>query len=90
MNKQEYMDVGLRLFGIWSLLQATNDLCTGINVLFGSYSPNSVTANAFITHTCFWALCGIILILKGNKISDLIYNCKDNGENKTISNKTNN
>ena len=81
MNKQEFMDVGLRLFGIWSFLQAMTDLCTGINVLFGSYSPNSVTPNAFITHTCFWTLCGIILILKGNAISDLIYNRKGKDKN---------
>jgi len=80
LKQQDVFEVGLRLFGIWSLLRAVEEACTSMNILVGSYTNNSVTANAFITHTCLWGICGAILLFKGKKISDFIYTVPNNQE----------
>ena len=68
MSPREWFDVGIRLLGVWMMLQAIDYLAVAAELMAGWTDPTSYSTTACLFHAAVCAGAGIFLLTSGTTI----------------------
>jgi hypothetical protein len=81
MNKQEWFKLGLRLFGVWGLINAVADWVNIFLILTNNFTPQRMTLNGYIILAIANILVGFFLVIQAPNITSLVFKNKKENTN---------
>ena len=79
MNKREFLQVGLILYGIYVFDEFIVQIVSLINIVTGNYIPSKETAAGYAIFGVARLLVSMVLIFNSGKIAKAIFKVEENG-----------
>lgn len=79
MKPRDWFAVGVRLFGIWMLLQCLDDLRTIVDILAGLFTPVRTPIAAYAVHAVINSVVGMYLLSGAPGITSLAFPRRKSG-----------
>ena len=76
MTRKDWFTVGVKLMGVWQLLDAVNELRTIVDMRLGWFNPlksSTTSANVVYTHAAFALVVGAYLLISGQVLISLAF-----------------
>ena len=73
MRPRDWFEIGVRLLGVWSLINGIDEAVTYANVLMKLYNPSLTSPQGFLTHALAHLLVGLFLFLSARGVVNAVY-----------------
>ena len=73
MTREDWFDVGVRLLGIWLLIECLGELVAAAQIHFGFLRPYQSTIPAYFLHAAVELAAGLYLLLGARSLVALVY-----------------
>ena len=73
MTPRKWFGVGVRLLGLWEILNGLDELVTYGNVIMRLYTPSLTSPNGFLAHAVEHLLVGVFLLAAAATVANTFY-----------------
>ena len=73
MPFRNWFGVGVRLIGLWEIVNGLDELVTYGNVVMRLYTPSLTSPRGFLTHAIAHLLIGYFLLFYAASVTDAVY-----------------